>query len=147
MAEMVPVAFWGWVIPEIKKISDVPILMLTAMGDVDDRISGLEAGVDDYLTKPFEPKELLLRISGILKRTRKKGKVGFGDIVFNFDLHTDTHTYQNGANSLVEIKPELGYLQINYTIIIYKINLLPSIRLLYRNLWLYGYTRYTSTTL
>jgi two-component system phosphate regulon response regulator OmpR len=48
--------------------SAVPILMLTAMGEVDDRIAGLESGADDYLAKPFEPKELLLRIRTILKR-------------------------------------------------------------------------------
>lgn len=46
-----------------------PILMLTAMGETNDRIAGLEAGVDDYLSKPFEPRELLLRISSILRRT------------------------------------------------------------------------------
>ncbi len=45
-----------------------PVLMLTAMGDIDNRIIGLEAGADDYLAKPFEPKELLLRIHNILKR-------------------------------------------------------------------------------
>ncbi|MGB7262575.1 MAG: response regulator [Albidovulum sp.] len=46
-----------------------PILLLTARGDTADRISGLEAGADDYLSKPFEPKELLLRINAILRRT------------------------------------------------------------------------------
>lgn len=46
----------------------VPILMLTARGEVDDRIDGLEAGVDDYLAKPFEPRELLLRVRTILRR-------------------------------------------------------------------------------
>lgn len=45
-----------------------PIMLLTAKGDTDDRISGLEAGADDYLAKPFEPKELLLRINAILRR-------------------------------------------------------------------------------
>lgn len=45
-----------------------PILMLTAMGEAEDRIAGLEAGVDDYLTKPFEPRELVLRIQNILRR-------------------------------------------------------------------------------
>lgn len=45
-----------------------PILLLTARGDTDDRIAGLEAGADDYLAKPFEPKELLLRINAILRR-------------------------------------------------------------------------------
>ena len=48
--------------------SDIPILMLTAMGEVEARIDGLEAGVDDYLSKPFEPRELLLRIRTILRR-------------------------------------------------------------------------------
>lgn len=47
-----------------------PILLLTARGDVGDRIIGLEAGADDYLSKPFEPKELLLRIQALLKRTK-----------------------------------------------------------------------------
>lgn len=49
--------------------NSVPILMLTAMGEPSDRIGGLEAGADDYLPKPFEPRELLLRIRTILKRT------------------------------------------------------------------------------
>lgn len=47
---------------------DTPILLLTAKGEADDRIKGLEAGADDYLTKPFEPRELLLRINAILRR-------------------------------------------------------------------------------
>ena len=47
---------------------DIPILMLTAMGESQDRIQGLEAGVDDYMVKPFEPRELLLRINSILRR-------------------------------------------------------------------------------
>ncbi|HEY9038569.1 MAG TPA: response regulator [Roseovarius sp.] len=47
---------------------DTPILLLTARGETEDRISGLEAGADDYLAKPFEPKELLLRINAILRR-------------------------------------------------------------------------------
>ena len=48
---------------------EVPILLLTAKGEAEDRISGLEAGADDYLSKPFEPKELLLRINSILRRS------------------------------------------------------------------------------
>ena len=48
--------------------SGVPILMLTAMGDADSRIEGLEAGADDYLPKPFEPRELVLRIQSVLRR-------------------------------------------------------------------------------
>ena len=56
---------------EIKETSDQPIILLTAMGGTSDRISGLETGADDYLPKPFEPKELLLRIKNILKRVKK----------------------------------------------------------------------------
>ncbi len=52
--------------------NDVPVIMLTAMGETADRISGLENGADDYLPKPFEPKELILRIRNILKRTPEK---------------------------------------------------------------------------
>lgn len=52
----------------IRETSDTPILLLTAKGEIDDRIAGLEAGADDYLAKPFEPKELLLRINAILRR-------------------------------------------------------------------------------
>ena len=55
----------------LRKENNVPVIMLTAMGEPDDRISGLEAGADDYLPKPFEPKELVLRIKYILKRAPK----------------------------------------------------------------------------
>ncbi|MCB1992236.1 MAG: response regulator, partial [Geminicoccaceae bacterium] len=53
---------------ELRRTSDVPILLLTARGEAKDRIAGLEAGVDDYLPKPFDPKELLLQINAILRR-------------------------------------------------------------------------------
>nr|QCI06834.1 putative transcriptional regulator ompR [Halydictyon mirabile] len=53
---------------ELRKESDVPIIMLTALGDVSDRITGLELGADDYLIKPFSPKELEARIKSVLKR-------------------------------------------------------------------------------
>ena len=64
---------------------DIPILMLTAMGDIDNRILGLESGADDYLPKPFEPKELLLRINNILKRQNQKEiktEILFGDCTY-----------------------------------------------------------------
>ena len=56
---------------EIKKINSTPIILLTAKGEPSDRIRGLEIGADNYLTKPFEPKELLLRIQNILNKTKK----------------------------------------------------------------------------
>lgn len=52
----------------LREVMATPILLLTAKGETDDRIEGLEAGADDYLAKPFEPKELLLRINAILRR-------------------------------------------------------------------------------
>ena len=55
---------------EIKKDSDVPIILLTARGEVENRIKGLEIGADDYLGKPFEPKELLLRIKNIISKDK-----------------------------------------------------------------------------
>ena len=54
----------------IRQTSQVPILMLTARSESDDRVRGLEIGVDDYLAKPFEPRELLLRIGSILRRAK-----------------------------------------------------------------------------
>ena len=56
---------------EIKKNNPVPIILLTAKGEIQDRIQGLELGADDYLGKPFEPKELLLRIKNILNKIQK----------------------------------------------------------------------------
>jgi DNA-binding response OmpR family regulator len=55
---------------EIRSASDVPILMLTAKSDERDRIAGLELGADDYVTKPFSPRELVLRVQAILRRSR-----------------------------------------------------------------------------
>jgi two-component system phosphate regulon response regulator OmpR len=56
---------------EVKKNNSMPIILLTAKGETIDRIEGLEIGADDYLGKPFEPKELLLRIKNILNKTKK----------------------------------------------------------------------------
>lgn len=66
---------------EIRKESNIPIIMLTARGDVTDRIVGLELGADDYLPKPFEPRELDVRIKTILRRTQfveTAGNLKFG---------------------------------------------------------------------
>lgn len=58
---------------EIRKVSRIPVLMLTAKGEPEDRCAGLESGADDYLIKPFLPKELLLRVNAILKRAYPEG--------------------------------------------------------------------------
>ena len=71
----------------VRKFSKLPIIMLTARGEIEDRIKGLEAGADDYIQKPFEPKELLLRINNILKRVNAnsddKSICRFGNFTFN----------------------------------------------------------------
>ena len=73
----------------LRRDSGVPILLLTAMGDADDRIAGLESGADDYLPKPFEPRELLLRIGGILRRAGPvppaEPDVRFGEFCFDLE--------------------------------------------------------------
>ena len=71
---------------EYKKKIDTPIILLTAKGEASERVKGLEFGADDYLPKPFEPKELILRILNILKKTKKvssKNLIQFGNIKIN----------------------------------------------------------------
>ena len=73
---------------EIKKDNKVPIILLTAKGEVENRIKGLELGADDYISKPFEPKELLLRIKNIINKNNKidlnaKHFVGIAQIDLN----------------------------------------------------------------
>ena len=74
----------------LRETSNVPILMLTARGEAADRITGLERGVDDYLAKPFEPRELLLRIATILRRVQQPaaepaGEIKLGSCRFNVE--------------------------------------------------------------
>ncbi len=58
---------------EIRKISQVPIIMLSARGEEYDRINGFEVGIDDYVVKPFSPKELMLRVEAVMKRVKRGG--------------------------------------------------------------------------
>src|SRR5688572_9455826 len=62
------------VLRKIREKSDVPVLMLTAKGDETDRVVGLELGADDYLPKPFSPRELLARLRAVVRRTRSQGE-------------------------------------------------------------------------
>jgi two-component system, OmpR family, phosphate regulon response regulator OmpR len=74
---------------DLRRTHDVPILLLTARGGPDDRIAGLEAGADDYLAKPFEPRELVLRINSILRRVPRPpvapAELRLGTLIFNVE--------------------------------------------------------------
>jgi len=78
----------GWdVCREIRKDSAVPVIMLTARDDVTDKIIGLELGADDYMTKPFDPKELVSRVRAVLRRTEiqspKKPLINIGELTID----------------------------------------------------------------
>jgi two-component system phosphate regulon response regulator OmpR len=66
----------------LREIRDIPVILLTARAEAESRISGLEAGADDYLPKPFEPRELVLRINNILKRSVNPSKPKIDQLIF-----------------------------------------------------------------
>ena len=76
------------------KGDDVPVIMLTALGSETDRVVGLERGADDYVTKPFSPRELVLRVESVLRRVGERsgdrGSVSDGDLVVDSTEHTAT---------------------------------------------------------
>jgi two-component system, OmpR family, response regulator RpaB len=83
---------------EIRKTSETPIIILTALGDVSERITGLELGADDYVIKPFSPKELEARVKAVLRRTNQREIVGVGKVTKNIittgNLRIDTSRRQ-----------------------------------------------------
>jgi len=88
----------------IRQSSSVPVVMLTARGEVMDRVVGLEIGADDYLPKPFEPRELVARIQAILRRIQTKSKSGIKTIGA---LCIDFHKYE------VRVDDKLVHLTLN----------------------------------
>jgi DNA-binding response OmpR family regulator len=83
----------GWdVCRAIRKVSEVPIIMLTAKDEVTDKIVGLEMGADDYITKPFDTKELVSRVRAVLRRTEsstvKRSVISIADLVIDMDKRT-----------------------------------------------------------
>lgn len=69
---MMPMMDGYEVLKEVRRVSKLPVIMLTAKGETFDKVLGLELGADDYLVKPFEPKELLARVKAVLRRTNEK---------------------------------------------------------------------------
>lgn len=90
----------------LRRENDVPVILLTAMGETGDRIAGLETGADDYLPKPFEPKELVLRIKNILRRSpqeseKQETRLNLGQC--RYDLETRELTGKQGE--IIHITP------------------------------------------
>lgn len=93
---------------QIRQFSDIPIVMLTARGEVTDRIVGLELGADDYLPKPFEPRELMARLQANIKRHNKSSKrheLAFDD--FTIDLDTREVSVEGRVADLTSKEYEL----------------------------------------
>jgi DNA-binding response OmpR family regulator len=87
----------GWqVCKKIRRISDIPIIMLTAKGETFDKVLGLELGADDYIVKPFEPKELVARVKAVLRRFDNK-KTDVKELVFP-NLTINLSTYELKVN-------------------------------------------------
>ena len=101
---MMPVMDGYEVLKEIRKSSQVPVLMLTAKGETFDRVLGLELGADDYMVKPFEPKELVARIRAVLRRYKpqtQKRALEFKDLIVDADSYIVTY-----RGSEVEMPPK-----------------------------------------
>ena len=73
---------------EIKKIKNIPIIILSARNQEFDKLNGFDLGIDDYVTKPFSPKELIARIKAVLKRNNLENNFVYEDLVINYKAHT-----------------------------------------------------------
>ena len=91
-------------VKKIKEVSNTPVIMLTAMGENNNRIDGLKTGSDDYITKPFEPEELYLRIDKLLRLydgiNKSELRIGFGEFIF--DTKTNSLKLNNKEIYLTE---------------------------------------------
>lgn len=97
----------GWqVCREIRRVSNIPIIMLTAKGETFDKVFGLELGADDYMVKPFEPKELIARVKAVLRRTDSKDINAEKEIVFpNLSINLSNYDLKINDN-IVEVPPK-----------------------------------------
>ena len=114
-------------VKEIRKEKDVPVLMLSARGEEFDKLIGFDLGIDDYVTKPFSPKELVARVKAIIKRNEKSGsKLEFGGLVVD-DLAHEVRV----DNKVVNLTPKeydlLKYLVANNHIALSREQLLTNI--------------------
>lgn len=91
---MMPEMDGNQVCREIRKTSDVPIIMLTAKGETFDKVLSLELGADDYIVKPFEPKELIARMKAILRRSDNKNRMNKGECITYDKLEVNLSNYE-----------------------------------------------------
>ncbi len=126
----------GWeVCREIRKISKLPIIMLTAKGDESDELNGFEIGADEYISKPFSPKILVARVTALLRRANKIGETAdireVGGIVMDKTAHTVAIDGQNIDLSVKEFEL-LDYFMNNRGIALSRERILDSV-------WSYDY--------
>lgn len=96
----------GWEIcREIRKISNIPIIMLTAKGENFDKVLGLELGADDYVVKPFDPKELVARVKAVLRRYEPKSTASQQVVYPNLTVNLNQYTV-NLNGEIVELAPK-----------------------------------------
>ena len=132
MDVMMPVLDGFSAVKEIKKIKDIPVLMLSARSEEYDKLHGFEMGIDDYVTKPFSPKEVMLRINAITRRSKKKTNIKkYGGLEIDVP---GRNVYVDGKK--IELTPKeyelLFYLVDNEGIVVSRENLLT-------NVWGYDY--------
>lgn len=125
---------------EVREFSDLPIIMLTAKSELEDKVKGLDTGADDYLTKPFEIEELLARIRALLRR--KKGDVESANI-----LETDSVVVNLDAHTVSRNDEKIELTKKEYDLLVYLIEnegIVVSREKLLNNVWGYDYTGETN---
>ena len=112
----------------LRQEGDVPILMLTARAETEDRVTGLDSGADDYLVKPFERKELLARIRALLRRRPPRGSASL--LVGDLSLNPDTREVRRGEREIELTNREfelLEYLMHNERLVVSRERLLDEV--------------------
>lgn len=127
-------------VKEIKKIYDVPIIMLSARGEEYDKIHGFEIGIDDYVVKPFSSKEIMMRVNAILRRVQKniQSEVDQGHVIFKKEgLEVDLTAYKVSVNGVIADMAPKEY-ELLFCLIRNKNIVIPRERLL-SDVWGYDY--------
>ncbi|HZA20654.1 MAG TPA: response regulator transcription factor [Actinomycetota bacterium] len=114
----------------VREDSGVPIVLLTAMGGESDRIAGLELGADDYITKPFSPRELVARVNAVLRRTGRNGAPGGTIAVEDLQIDLDAHEVRKSGRILALTAREfdlLAHLATNSRVVFTREQLLEEV--------------------